>query len=609
MKKNSILKKEETVIRVLEVKDKDVLIIDCIRLDMPKWVKTDDIKGYEEITLNELSALSGIAPIDMKELGRKEKKFVHEHFTMIAGILPFIGSKNERSHIINMIAENKNVSKQTIRYYLCLYLAYQDASVFTPKTRTKERELTPDEKIIRWSLNKFYYTQKKHSLQTAYTMMLKEKYCDDEGNLIEKYPSFYQFRYFYRTHKNLQNFYISRNGIKDYQKNYRPLTGEGVQQFAPHVGVGMLDATICDIYLVNHSGEVIGRPILTACVDGFSGLCCGYMLSIEGGVYSLRGLLKNIITDKKSWCLKYGIVIDEKDWDCNELPGTLLTDKGSEYKSFNFEQVTELGVTLINLASYRPEQKGSVEKFFDLIQNSFKPYLKGKGVIEPDFMERGAHDYRKDASLTMEKFEKIILHCILYYNRDRIIENYPFTKEMISKNIKPHASDIWNYGKEQIGADLIPVTEEELILTLLPRTNAKFTRFGLRVNGLRYKNDDYTEMYLQGKETRVAYNPDDISYVWLLENASFVKFDLIESRFKGSSLEEVENIKNTKKQMINDRKKDNLQAKINLAERIQAIAENSSSNENNSLKGIRDNRKKELNKLHKNFMEGVGEDD
>lgn len=50
----------------------------------------------------------------------------------------------------------------------------------------------------------------------------------------------------------------------------------------------------------------------------------------------------------------------------------------------------------INLPAYRPELKGAVEKFFDLVQGNYKKHLKGKGVIEPDYQERGAHDYRKD---------------------------------------------------------------------------------------------------------------------------------------------------------------------------------------------------------------------
>ena len=165
-------------------------------------------------------------------------------------------------------------------------------------------------------------------------MMLKEKYCDTCGNLLPKYPTFNQFRYFYRKHKNMQNYYISRNGIKNYQRNHRPILGDGVQSFAPAVGVGMLDATICDIYLVNESGNLIGRPILTTCIDVYSGLCCGYSISLEGGVYSLRGLMLNVIADKTEWCKRFGITIDKSDWNSDMLPATLVTDSFIHYFLF-----------------------------------------------------------------------------------------------------------------------------------------------------------------------------------------------------------------------------------------------------------------------------------
>ena len=199
--------------------------------------------------------------------------------------------------------------------------------------------------------------------------MLKEKYCDSSHNLLPEYPSFYQFRYYYRKHKNMQKFYISRDGLSDYQRNSRPLTGNGIQEFASSVGVGMLDSTICDIYLVNESGGLVGRPLLTACIDAYSSLCLGYTLSWEGGVYSLTSLMTNIIVNKQEWCKKFGISISKDDWNCNSIPATLVTDMGSEYKSETFEQIAELGVSVINLPPYRPELKGAVEKFFDLIQD------------------------------------------------------------------------------------------------------------------------------------------------------------------------------------------------------------------------------------------------
>lgn len=252
------------------------------------------------------------------------------------------------------------------------------------------------------------------------------------------------------------------------------MLGDGIQEFAPSIGTGMLDSTICDIYLVNEAGSLVGRPILTACVDAYSGLCCGYALSWEGGVYSLRGLLTNVITDKVAWCRQFGLHIEQGAWNCYHLPAVLVTDMGSEYKSANFEQIAELGVTVVNLPPYRPELKGAVEKFFDLVQSLYKKQLKGKGVIEPDFQERGAHDYRKDACLMMRDFEKIILHCILYYNNKRIIENFPYTKQMITAQVQPTSSGIWNYSMNRPGANLISVDHDTLTRTLLPRTTGKF---------------------------------------------------------------------------------------------------------------------------------------
>ena len=196
--------------------------------------------------------------------------------------------------MIKNISEEMYVSKQTIRHYLCLYLVYQDISVLAPKQK-KEKELSKDEKNMRWALNKFFYTRNKNSLQTAYTLMLKQKYCDANGELLPEYPTFNQFKYFYRKTKSMQTYYISRDGLKSYQRNNRPLTGDSVQQFAPNVGVGMLDATICDIYLVDDAGNLVGRPVLTTCIDAYSSFCCGYSLTWEGGMYSLRNLMINII--------------------------------------------------------------------------------------------------------------------------------------------------------------------------------------------------------------------------------------------------------------------------------------------------------------------------
>ena len=603
MKKYDLLRSGDSIIRVLDVQDDRILVIDCMKQTMPVWVESELLESYVGCTGGELFGVSSVDVIgDTDALDADQRKIMHERYTMIAPILPFISDDKMRSKLICSIAEEHQVSKQTIRNYLCLYLSYLDMAVLAPKKRKEDRELTQDEKHMRWALNKFFYTTKKQSLMTAYTMMLKEKYCDAMGVLAEEYPSFYQFRYFYRKTRKMQNFYISRDGLKNYQRNNRPLIGEGVREFAPAVGVGMLDATVCDIYLINDEGNLVGRPILTACIDAYSSMCCGYSLSWEGGVYSLRGLMLNIIADKVTWCKRFGISVQKVDWDCDMLPGTFVTDMGSEYKSDNFEQIAELGVTVVNLPSYRPELKGLVEKFFDLIQEMYKKHLKGKGVIEPDYQERGVHDYRKDACLTMMDFEKIILHCMIYYNSQRIIENFPYTEAMIDAQVKPYASCIWEWGKSLIGANLIGVDSRGLMLTLLPRTTGKFGRTGLKVNKLRYHCEGYTEQYLSGGTATVAYNPEDVTSVWVMENGSYVEFMLIESRFKGRDLIEVQELQTSQKDITRSAARENLQAQINLAQHIEAIANNTCDHTDVHMKNIRNTRKKEQTKNHQDYM-------
>ena len=592
--------------RVLAIEKEKVLVIDCIKKTMPVWVEIEKLDDFVEEQEAQGDNHSEAANFDiLEDYGPDVRKIIYQRYNIISAILPFVADEAMRSELITKMAEEHGISKQSVRKYLCEYLASQDIKSLAPQERNTDRAMTQDEKNMRKALNKYFYTTKKRTLKNVYTMMLRDSYCNGEGKLSGTYPSFYQFRYFFRKYNTKQTEYISRNGLSYYQRNQRPLVGDGVQAFAPNVGVGMLDATVLDIYLINEAGGIVGRPILTACVDAYSGLCCGYSLSWEGGVYSLRNLMLNVITDKVEHCRSFGIEINREDWNCSKLLGKFVTDMGSEYKSGNFEQITDLGVQIINLPSYRPELKSKVEKFFDCIQSYYRNQLKGKGVVEPDFQERGVHDYRKDACLTMADFEKIIIHCILFYNCKRVLENFPYTEEMLSQAVKPYASDIWNYGCGQDGCSLINVCREQLILTLFPRTKGKFTRYGLSVNGMHYHNINYREQYLNGKECIVSYNPDNVCQIWLIENGSYIPFELIESRYREKNLTGVQEMKQRQRDLVRQEAENKTQAEIDLAGHINAIAGASGEQAKPSVKNIRANREKEQRKLHKDLGKEV----
>ena len=591
--KNKLLKTNDGVFRILSVNDEQIFAIDCKKRTMPKSYKKEYFKDAETIELSPYTAP------DLDELTPANKRIAQDRFTMIAAALSVVENEKMRCEMINEASKQFSVSKQTLRSYLCTYLVYQGIGALAPQKKEK-KELTPDQKNMRWALNKFFYTRNKNSLQTAYTMMLKEKYSNPSGSLLPDFPSFNQFRYFYRKNRKLENYYISHDGIKDYQRNKRPLTGDCVQALAPTLGTAMLDSTICDIFLVDDSGRVIGRPILVAACDVNTSLCLGYSLLLEGGTYSLQNLMLNILDDKVALCRKMGISIRPEQWDVHELPRIMLTDGGSEYKGRTFSQIAELGVTLINLPPYRPDLKGSVEKLFDLVQSSYKDSLKGKGIIMPDYRERGAHDYRKDAVLTLSDFEKVVTRCIIYYNCERVVKNYPYTAEMLEAGVKPYANEIWNHKKITEAENLLTVSRRELILTLLPRTSGRFTRRGLKVNNLKYYAEGYKEQFLSGGDAVVCYDPENCGKIWLHEkNGDFIQFNLIESRFFNMPLSQVKELQKTQKTIEQDAIRENYDAKIKLFSFIETVAEKKNCFAN--LEGIRSARRSAQRKTHKNI--------
>ena len=174
---------------------------------------------------------------------------------------------------------------------------------------------------------------------------------------------------------------------------------------------------------------------------------------------------------------------------------------------------------------------------------------------------------------------------------------------MLELGIKPYSNTIWNYGLSK--SNLIQVSEKELILCLLPRTTGYFSRQGLRVNGLRYHNENFILRYLDGKDALIAYNPDNANNVFLVENGKYIEFTLIESRFKEKSLEDISKLKDIQKELIKGEYENKLQAEIDLSNSIQAIRNNTERISKVDLKQIRNTRRKEEINVHRDLLEEV----
>lgn len=179
---------------------------------------------------------------------------------------------------------------------------------------------------------------------------------------------------------------------------------------------------------------------------------------------------------------------------------------------------------------------------------------------------------------------------------------------MARMGIKPYSSCIWEYGMKNLrGCNVLAdVTKEQVILTLLPRTSGSFSRFGLKVNGLRYFRDGFFERCLKGGKATVAYDRCDVSCVWLLEDGEYTRFGLIESRYQGKDLEAVIDMKERQKEIIGRERRQGIQSEIDLMSHIQAIKHNAVTGTSPDTDGIRETREEERKDKHVNHAKEAG---
>ena len=400
-----------------------------------------------------------------------------------------------RLQVSRDIAERHSTTPRTVLKLYYRYLA--TGQLLSPKARAPS--VNSD---YEWAIRTFYFSAKKLSLRSAYEMMLLQRYTDFEGNLAPTRPTYGSFRaYFYSRnfHKSPRKI-IARDGLTHYQRNCQPAFGSA-SEWKKRPGSFQMDATEADIYLRSPGGEPF-RPYIYLAVDSATQLIAGVWAGEACDELSVMRCLENACRDKAEWCGQHGVIITPEQWPSHGLPYEVITDKGREFCGGRMQELCRrYGVELIAQAPFRPDRKGLVEQAFHLLQERYKPLLRGKGVIEPDAQERWAVDYRSQAVLTLEDFIQVLIHCTVYLNSGRTL----------SSGYTP--AQLWQSSAPQ----LLDVDANSLYLMSLPRAAAKLTRKGVRVNGILYVPTDTEGLFL-GDTCSLAYDSANLSRVYLAEH-------------------------------------------------------------------------------------------
>jgi hypothetical protein len=499
-------------------------------------------------------------------------------------------------------------------------------------------------KLMRTAYSRICERSRKATLKTAYDWLLGNCFPEavkiitsetgrnlvkiDEPDLI---PTFEQFSYHINKENNLAAKLIKRKGLRVVEKEMRPLLSSSLNEVYGPGTRYQIDATIIDVYIVSRydRNKIVGRPTLYLVVDVFSRMIVGCYVGLDAPswVTAVMALL-NVVEDKVQFCAKYGIPIEPDEWPVAEFPLKLLGDRGEMESKMADRLVSAFGIDLENAAPYRGDAKGVVERSFNTMHATFGPYTPG--FVDTDFRERGAHDYRLDAVLTIEEITKIVILSILEINK-KTRKGYKTLPEAVKDNI-PYASiDLWNWGKENLRADTRPFTYEYAKQYLLPDDDITVTRKGLRfMRGLYYYSEAmmaepwYLDAQVKKEILKASYHPGDMTRIWIsspYDRTRTYTAELVRhcDDFRGMSLVEIDALRRRERQIKANNKITEQEFRISTQRDIEIIIDyaikqakedfDPTLSNSQRVKGIGGNREKEFRETLKRTVAelGIGE--
>ena len=418
---------------------------------------------------------------------------------MIQSLLDCDKCISDKSLRYRMATEAAKQNQTTARRILRLYYRYLATGQLTKK---RTQQTSKSNQMIERAIRRYYFGAKRLSLRSAYEMMLLEDYVGPEGGIDSDAPTWSQFRHYYyghSLHKDPQKI-IAREGLTKYQRDHRPAWGTS-SGWRQQPGSYQMDATQAGIYLGSRQDRsiVVGRPYIYLAVDTATHLIAGAYVGFDCDETAVMACIEQAVMDKVAYCARYGIEITPEQWPSAGMPSEIITDQGREFFGPRMSELCRrYGLEVLTLPPFRPDQKGCVEKSIDLLQQRYKPMLRGCGVIEDDAQERWATDYRMQATLDLDDFTRIVIYAILYLNSGRLLDGKTPAERWL-----------------ELSPRLMAVDPQELHIQILPRDTAKLTRKGLRSNRMWHAPDDATGLMI-GDSYTIAYDPADLRRIHII---------------------------------------------------------------------------------------------
>lgn len=404
---------------------------------------------------------------------------------------------------------------------------------------------TEDIGRIEKAIRDYYLADDVVTMDAAYQRCLERYYSYVDGNGARyilprgERPTLRQFKRILKQKFDLETTIRKRKGDKEFEQNHRALLGSADQDCLGIGHIYEIDATIADVFLVSSRdrSRIIGKPTLYLIYDRRSRLVVGFYVGLEAASWpaAMQAIL-SIAENKEALCHRLGVAYDPADWPADGvLPQAFLGDRGEMASKNSSLLVAGLEIAVTNAVALRPEQKGTVECGFKLIQRSMADAVPGYEPPENVSKRRGKA-YFKDACLTLDEFTSLILANIVAHNR-KVMPGFPASAEMLSRGVLPIPRDIWVTEVATRMGLLSRFSEEQVRFALLPQAQATVSRDGIDFRGCHYSCPEAIEKKWFVKAGRGKFRVD-ISYDRRLVDNIFLHVKSDPSRyFTGTLLE------------------------------------------------------------------------
>ena len=346
---------------------------------------------------------------------------------------------------------------------------------------------------------KKHITLKGKGITATYGLMKEREYkykevLDEKDKIVriknseDDIPSIDQFKKYYYKIKSAEKREKDKLGKKSYKMNRRAKVGS-IKSRGPGYNF-VIDATVIDYYIRSHYPpyNLIGQPVFYIIIDVYTRFIIGWHMGVgnPSGESAIMALV-SMASDKRKLLEQLGFNDDDHIEELCMIYGTpkvLTIDQAELRKNLTINLTKNLGVTISEVTSKRPDWKGIVETRFKILQSWEEMYDPSRGNYNKK--KYGDPDMRLKAIKTFDEIYLEFIELILMHNQLSISNPFILDNLAVMEDISPRPYELFKHGVESVSGYVRAYPEDVVKLNLLPRDKATITDRGIKFKGLFY---------------------------------------------------------------------------------------------------------------------------